>query len=272
VRDPYFGGQGEGKATGFMVHDVRSVAGYHGNELGRYDVLTGWESEDYLARMSDANVRRLLNVRYLYTNSATSPIAGARLVAGPARNAAGNTAYLYELPEDNPAAWVVPLAVKAPDDNVLATLLDARFDVRRAALFDTAAAAVPARPVPPALPAPSDVAVRVTRWEPGRIALALDRPAPEGSALLVSENYYPGWSATVDGKAAPVGRADYVLTGVGLPAGAQAVELTFHSPRYATGKAVTLAALLLAALWSAAGVLHDRRRRWRRQGDAELSR
>jgi hypothetical protein len=256
-RDPFLG-WGDGKATGLMVHGVRSVAGYHGNELGRYDELTGWETPDYLARLANPNVRRLVNLRYLYTNTATPPAEGMRRVAGPARNAGGTTVYLYEFPEDNPAAWVAPLAVKAPDDQVLATVLDPRFDVRRAALFDTASA-VPTHAVPEALPAPSDVTVRVRQWAPGRISLALDRPAPAGAALVVSENYYPGWSATADGRPARVGRVDYVLTGVALPAGARAVELTFASPRYEAGKAITLAALALATLALAAGVVVDRR-------------
>ena len=138
-------------------------------------------------------------------------------------------------------------------------LLDPRFDVRRAALFDTAAA-VPTQPVPPALPEPLDVGVRVDRWEPGRIAVALDRPAPAGATLVVSENYYPGWSATVDGKPAAIGRADYVLTGVALPAGARTVELTFHGARYDTGKTITLVAIAISLLWLAAGTVRERLR------------
>jgi hypothetical protein len=265
TRDPFLGG-GEGKGTGFMIHGLRSVVGYHGNELGRYDELIGWPAEAWPEdvawpqRITTPNLRRLTNARFLYTNSARPPLPGLRLAAGPATNAAGNIVYLYEFPEDNPVAWVVPLAIKAPDETVLATVLNPRFDVRRAALFDTATR-VPVEPVPSTLPPPSDVGVRVTRWEPGLIALQLDRPAPAGSAVVVSENYYPGWEARVDGRPAPIGRAQYVLIGVGLPTGARAVELTFRSAVYERGKAVTLASITLAALVLAAGVVVGRRRR-----------
>jgi len=154
---------------------------------------------------------------------------------------------------------VAPVAIKAADENVLATILDPRFDVRRAALFDTAAAVPVASDA--ALRPPSDVVVRAARWEPGRISLTLDRPAPSGSALVVSENYYPGWTAAVDGRTAPVGRAQYVLIGVALPAGARSVELTFRSATYQRGKAITLAAVGAATLVLIAGVALDRRRR-----------
>jgi hypothetical protein len=183
-----------------------------------------------------------------------------RLVAGPATNAAGNIVYLYEFAEDNPTAWITPVAIKAPDENVLATVLDPRFDVRRAALFDTSAN-VPVQPVPATMPPASDVNVRVTRYEPGRISLALDRPAPPGSALIVSENYYPGWQATADGRPAQTGRVQYLLTGVALPTGARSVELTFRSDTYERGKAITFASLAATALLLVGGAVMSRRRR-----------
>jgi hypothetical protein len=252
---------GDGRATGFMVHRIRNVVGYHGNELGRYQQLTGWDVDPgWIQRFANPNLRRLTNTRYWYTNVAEPPLPSMRLVAGPATNAAGNIVYLYDLQEDNPLAWVAPLAIKAPDENVLATLLDPRFDVRRAALFDTAAA-VPVQPVPEALPPPADVRVTATRYEPGHISLSLDRPAPARSALIVSENYYPGWTATVDGRPAPVGRAQHILIGVALPEGARSVDLTFRSPTYELGKAVTIAALGIAVVMLVAGLLASGRRR-----------
>ncbi|MFN2564276.1 MAG: YfhO family protein [Gemmatimonadaceae bacterium] len=260
IRDPYISGPGDSRSTGFMIHRVRNVVGYHGNQLGRYQELTGFELGPWPERVANPNLRRLTNLRYLYANAPQAPLPGMKLVVGPVTNVAGNIVYLFEFDEDNPAAWIAPIAIKAPDENVLATVLDPRFDVRRAALFDTAAP-VPVQPTPPAtLPPISDVKVRATRYEPGHISLALDRPAPAGSTLIVSENYYPGWAATVDGRPAPTGRVQYVLTGVGLPAGARSVELTFRSETYERGKSITFAALALSALMLAAGVLVSGRR------------
>jgi hypothetical protein len=132
--------------------------------------------------------------------------------------------------------------------------------VRRAALFDTSAA-VTAQDSVRSLPAPLATTPTVRRYDPGHITIDLPDPAPAGSALVVSENYYPGWTATVDGKPSAVGRVDYVLMGVGLPAGARSVDLVFHSAPYERGKTITLIALALGALATLAGVLVDRRRR-----------
>jgi uncharacterized membrane protein YfhO len=101
----------------------------------------------------------------------------------------------------------------------------------------------------------------VTYPSPREIRVELDQPAPEGSALIVSENWYPGWHATVDGRAATVARADYTLMGVPLSAGARRVELSFDDPVYARGKLVTIIALMLTLALIAGGALAERRRR-----------
>jgi hypothetical protein len=149
---------------------------------------------------------------------------------------------------------------KAGDEATVATVLDPRFDPLRVAVIDSAAA-VSVAPLQ-ALPQPLGITTKVARYDPGHIAIDLGAPAPAGSALVVSENYYPGWQARVnDREPAPVVRADYTFIGVPLPAGATRVTLDFHDPAYGTGKAVTFVAVLLALIGIAAGIVLDRRAR-----------
>jgi uncharacterized membrane protein YfhO len=110
-----------------------------------------------------------------------------------------------------------------------------------------------------ALPAPIAVATSVSHYEPGKVRIDLNAPAPDGASLVVSENYYPGWRATVDGKPAQIGRADYTFIGVELPAGARTVALDFESPSYERGKAITWIAIAFGFLMLAAGAWRDRR-------------
>jgi hypothetical protein len=243
---------------GLMVHKLRLLLGYHGNELGRFQAIVG--KDEGFRNIGNPNLWQLYNIRYFLTNVPELPIDGATRVVGPAKNAAGSTVYLYRLPGDNPPAWVAPAIVEASDDVTLSTVLDPRFPVASTAVFDTSAA-VKARTDLTAPPAPLPIRAAISRYEPGHISVNLDAPAPAGSALVVSENYYPGWQATVDGRPATIGRADYTLIGVELPAGARNVELKFHSRPYETGKAITLLALAACAALVAGGVLADRRRR-----------
>jgi hypothetical protein len=240
-----------------MTHEVRNVLGYHGNQIGRYNALTGARTNPQ--QLFNPNVLQLTNTKYLLTNIPQIPfLPNFVLAKGPVRNASGDVVYLYRINGDNPYSWLTPVAVKAPDEQVLATVLNPRFDVKRAALFDTSAK-VRASVGVQALPAPISVTTSVNHYEPGKVRIDLSAPAPEGASLVVSENYYPGWKATVDGREAPVGRADYTFIGVELPAGARSVQLDFTSPAYERGKAVTWTAILVGFLMLAAGAWRDRR-------------
>ncbi len=251
------GDAGLGKA-GLMAHGIRQALGYHGNELKRYDDLVGLEQGG--TNIPNPNYWQLANVRYLMTDAAEPPFTGSKLVAGPARNAVGSMVYLYELPGDNRAAWVAPAIVKAADNVTLGTVLDPRFPVHSVAIFNDSAnvTAVDLN----AAPAPLDLAVTVTKYDAGAISLTLATPAPAGSALIVSENFYPGWTATVDGKPVVAARAMYSLIGVPLPTGAKSVELRFTSASYQKGKTITWIAIGFALLLLVAGIATgDRRKR-----------
>jgi hypothetical protein len=255
--DPYFGTDGEGTGTGLMVHGVRSVTGYHGNQLGRYEKLLELRSSNRAPATLSPMFWRHENARYLYTN-ASVPDSQLKLLVGPVKNSAGSSVYLYRLPGDNPYAWVAAGMTKAPDDAVFQAVLDPRFDpLRLAVVSDTSPLQVPVLSAPPP---PLDIKTTTSNYAPGHATIALSAPAPKGSALVVSESYYPGWRATADGLPQPTFRADYNLIGVQLPAGVRTVELTFHDAAVDTGKGITLVALLLALGALAGGVVMDRRR------------
>ena len=147
---------------------------------------------------------------------------------------------------------------RAPDGDVLPAVLDPRFDQRRLAVFsDTSVLHITP---PSSLPAPSTLTTSTSNYGPGRATIALSGPSPAGAALVVAENYFPGWTATVDGTAQPTYRANFNLIGVPLPAGARTIELSFHDAAIDTGKGITLLAVVLALLALAGGVVMDRRR------------
>lgn len=248
--------------SGLMVHNIRNVLGYHGNQIRWYnDLLAAQDPNQAIQRiLSSANIRQLTNTQFLLTDSDTLAklVPGLTLAFGPVKDAQGEDSYVYRLAGDAPFAWVAPVIVKAPDDATFSTVVDSRFDVTRAAIFDTSAAVSAAPPVKE-LPPATGIGVHVDSYAPGKISMTLAQPAPAGSALVASENYYPGWLATVDGKPATIGRAQFAFIGVALPAGARHVELTFTSPSYETGKLVTWIALIVSLALVAFGLVADRR-------------
>lgn len=69
------------------------------------------------------------------------------------------------------------------------------------------------------------------------------------SLLLVSQMWYPGWRAWVDGKEAPVMPAEFVATAVPLPTGRHLVRFVFHPSTFSVGLYISL--LSLASLFGA---------------------
>jgi hypothetical protein len=250
-RDPYISG-----TDGLMVHRIRDALGYHGNQLDRYDILAG-RSENY-RNIGNPNFWALANIQFFLTNVDSLGLEGASRVLGPVASPIGTPLYLHRLPGANPFAWVVPAIVKADDEATTATVLDPRFDVRRAAIFAPDAEVADKQLT--ALPEPLSIETTTSGYKPGHFAIDLSAPAPAGSALIVSENFYPGWSATADGNPVRVWRANMSLMGVELPTGARKLEFNFASQPYETGKLITLAALVLSLGAWAAGVVMARRR------------
>lgn len=235
-RDPYIGG-----TDGLMDHRIRDALGYHGNQIDRYDVLAGRPQYN---QIGNPNFWALANIQFFLTNTDSLPIPGATRVLGPVSSPIGTPLYLYKLPGVQPFAWLAPVIVKADDEATVNTLLDPRFDVRRAAIFANDAQ-VRAQQIQ-ALPEPLSIEANASDYKPGHFVVELSAPSPAGSALVVSENYYPGWSATVDGKPVPVWRADMPFMGVELPVGARRLEFNFASKPYERGKTITLVALFLS--------------------------
>lgn len=78
--------------------------------------------------------------------------------------------------------------------------------------------------------------------------------------LVLADSFYPGWSARVDGRPAPLLRADVALRAVALAPGEHVVEFAYRPESWRLGGLVSgLTGLALAALWAAPAVA-----RWRR--------
>lgn len=254
----------EGDAA--MIHGIRTVTSHQANEPQRWVDIAGAKSPGFPPNaLMSSQFRRLANARFLLVTTELPPVieqlGGLRVEKrlGPVQDAAGANIWLYEIQENNPAAWVVPVVAEAPADVIRQNILDPRLDLGAVALADSTSG-VPMKRISVA-PASLGIGVAVPTYAPGHIVLDLDRPAPDGSTLVVSENWFPGWSAMVDGKRGTVGRVDHSLIGVPLPAGARHVELSFQDPAYMRSRPITLIALIVTALLIVGGAFAGSRLR-----------
>jgi hypothetical protein len=69
----------------------------------------------------------------------------------------------------------------------------------------------------------------------------------DNALLVISQPFAPGWTASVDGRPAPLLRADYAFDGLALTAGSHDVRLRYLPAGLLPGLAAAVAALLLLA-------------------------
>lgn len=207
----------------------RSVGGYHGAKLSRYQDLI----DRYLSKM-DLRIYNMLNTKYI--------IVGDPKTGAP-------TAQLNE--EANGPAWFVDkvyLVNGAQEeidgldkiDNKREAVVDSRFEECLAGInmegVDTSAT------------------ITLTEYRPNY--LRYESSSATDEIAVFSEIYFPdGWTAYIDGEESPYFRADYVLRGMVIPAGDHLIEWKFRAPNFERVEATTLSFCIIILMAVAAAIV-----------------
>jgi len=185
----------------------------------------------YRSRFIDA-----LNVRYFMS---AAPLEGddLKLVFSDGKS------FVYENPNVLPRVWLVNTWLSAPSPlaalNLMHSLGD--FDPLKSAVIDS-----PSPVLSPSLGGLPPASASIVYDSPSRIEIAV--ASSGGWYLILSDSYYPGWIATIDGVPAPILPADCALRAVRLPAGAHKVAFRYLPASFLLGSIVSLTSCLILAL------------------------
>ena len=197
----------------------KSIGGYHAAKLRRYqeliDAYISPEMQKTMSAIAKAGgdmtkvngdsifpVLNMLNAKYFIV-----PLQGEQTV--PIRNP-----YVYG------NAWFVDKIAYVDNANAELDKLGT-LDLRHEAVADTRFRSQ----LGEAKVQDSTSIVRLTAYEPNQ--LTYDVRSATGGIVVFSEIFYPEWTATVDGKAAELGRVNYVLRALQVDKGHHTVVLTF---------------------------------------------
>ncbi|MDY3979041.1 MAG: YfhO family protein [Tidjanibacter sp.] len=189
----------------------RSVGGYHGAKLARYQDLI-----DYQLSRRNPEAYNMLNTKYFITTNRET----------------GQTEAVLN-PDANGAAWFVDNIVWADS---------AEAEMRALDTVSTRSTAVVARRFEKILEGKplGEGKIELLDYTPNRLVYQYD--SAEGGVAVFSEIYYPkGWSARVDGRESDFFAADYVLRAMPLPAGRHTVEFRFRAPNFELTEWITMA-------------------------------
>lgn len=192
----------------------------------------------------------LLNVRYLI-KPASTPDPGAVYQDAHWKVYLNQNAY--------PRAWVVHrVRLEPKHEQVFKHLDDAGLNLHQEAIIETL--------LPKTLNGPTGTNDAVQFRAYGADKMLMDVNSSAGGLLVLSEMYYPGWVASVNGRSAKILRVDGALRGILVPSGSSQVELRFVPLPIYVGGALSLLAFLgvFAAVFVA-----WRKGEWRLLGSAE---
>lgn len=225
------------------------VGGYHSAKLRRTnDIVSRKLIPAYSAYGRDSVVNRqeltadmiadLLNARYVITGDPAQPV-------NRNNHAMGN-------------AWFVDSVIYLNGAQQEFDALEAGFtDFRTKAVSDLKFESVLGQGNPVA---PGDF-VTLTDYTPN--TLKYNYYSTLGGILVFSEVYFPwGWKATVDGQDATIGRVDYFLRALRVPAGEHSIVMTFAPESVSRSEGVAYACVTLIYMLFLFGAFVQLRR-WR---------
>jgi len=229
----------------FRVHNEFRLPGNHGPIFSLEDTwgASPLRLASYERLFEELPLERawdLLNVGYVVTWLDDIDVLSSLVYQETAKR--GEVDYVHRLDREHPRAWTVyQVEVMPAEGAVLERLAEPDFDPYSEALVTEPLAS------PVAGPQDGGGQVRLVEYSPSRLAIEVEQ-AYDG-LLVLSENYYPGWQAKVDGREVPIVRTNAVLRAVEVPAGEHRVEMAFKPVSVALGAAISATTLLLGSLY-----------------------
>ena len=84
---------------------------------------------------------------------------------------------------------------------------------------------------------------KVSRWRPERRTILVKSPA--GGPLILKEQFFPGWKATVDGNPVPLHLDDEAFQSIEVPAGEHRAEFLYRPASVIWGGAISIVSAAL---------------------------
>lgn len=224
----------------------KSIGGYHAAKLRRYqemiDAYIAPEMQGAMKAIAEANgdmsqvkgdsiypVLNMLNTRYFIM-----PLQGGQTV--PLRNT-----YCYG------NAWLVDKVAYVDNANQEIERVG-KLDLRHEAVADKKFQSALGESVAQA----NTSLVTLREYQPNR--LIYDVHSDKGGVVVFSEIYYPGWTATIDGEPAELGRVNYILRALNVKPGSHEVVLDFHPTSVKVTEAVAYVGYVALLLIILAGI------------------
>jgi hypothetical protein len=231
-----------------MEHHLFDIDGYNVPLQPRYEAFINLIRDKPL--VPSRTLLDMLNVKYVLTQEPVNLPGYVYVQDGL------ETSKLYENRNSLPRAFLVKnFQVLSSGEEFASAFVDPNFYPRNTVLLEKIPERLQALKKKPTLPSLKSAA-KVIVYENNRIVLEVT--TPEAALLFLSESYYPGWKAFVNGSQEEILRANFVFRAIPLGPGSHQVEVVYQPLSFKIGLLVSLFTIfVLLIAWS----ISTRRRR-----------
>jgi hypothetical protein len=217
---------------------LREVAGYDGMTPRRLEQLADPEGS------LDSQASGMFRVTAPFGSAVFDLLGIARIVVASERaelplpvEYAGSDGRVLVNPHPLPRAFLVGRARSClAETDALRLLQTGRVDVRREVVIDGCG------DVPTAGPLGPESRADVQASEPDEVIVRTTTDAP--AWLVLTDTWFPGWEARVDGRPARIWRGNHAFRAVWLPGGADEVRFVYRPSSFRYGLALTAVGLV----------------------------
>ena len=153
---------------------------------------------------------------------------------------------IYENTKLMPRAWLVPNVSTLKPAEILNTIQNGKFSDGKA--FDPSVLGLIEEPCSISQENSSQPNGRIDNLNIEEENVSLTTSTKKEEFLILSDIYYPGWKAYIDGKETKIYQTDYILRGIVVPAGEHTVEFAFEPASLYLGGTISILSILLSFL------------------------
>jgi hypothetical protein len=154
---------------------------------------------------------------------------------------------IYQARDALPRAYVVHQArIVVDDTEAVAAMADPAFDPSQTVLLHQDRQLEDSRSAPAMPRSPAESRVTITSYRPHEITLQAELEQP--GYVVISDTWYPGWQAWLDGQLAPIERANLAFRAIHVPQGTHSLRLIYRPASYLWGLRTSLGALGIITL------------------------
>lgn len=209
-------------------------------ELARSEseLVSGFGNSELISNVNRKRVLDILGTKYILHKNSNNPSVPNELTFPTSDFTLvwnDNAWQIYENKKSLPRVYLAGTIITESNPQTIGSiLLNSKTDLSSVVVLE--------KDINKNVPLDASASAVVKEYSPNKVVISTN--AKTNSVLVLTDNYYDGWEAFVDGVRTPIYRANYTFRGVYVPSGQHTVEFIYNPKSFQYGLWISSMSLL----------------------------